>query len=158
MRLQDFKANKILIARTMRMNMAIALKNGSSPFDYCYTDDNKVIQIKFDEKPAAIRGKMKFVSDCMQAGSDVSINGITYTPHCSTYTIGTSYTIKSRKLREEISDYQIQHRMKNFVISNIRDSIENKYKQLDCKVMDLYKAGTINWNDVLVSHGKECSI
>jgi len=158
MRLEDFKANKILIKRTMQMNMARALENGSSPFDYCYLEDNKVITIKFEDKVEAIKGKMKFVSDCMQAGRDVSINGITHTPYCSTYTIGTSYTIEGRKLREYIADYQITNKMKKFVTDKIRVAIDNEYKQLDCKVMDLYKSGIINWNDVIVSHGKECSL
>ncbi|RLD68096.1 MAG: hypothetical protein DRI98_12150, partial [Bacteroidetes bacterium] len=60
MRLQDFKYQKVLIARTMKMNMARAIENGSSPFNYCYTTESKVVAIKFDEKPEAIKGKMVF--------------------------------------------------------------------------------------------------
>ena len=158
MLLKDFKATKVLIAKTMRMNMARAIENGESPFDYCYEADNRIIYIKFDEKPEAIKGKMKFVSNAMQAGKVVKLGGLTEKPYCETRAVGTSYSIIGKKLREEILDYQITNKMKAFVTDKIRLAIEDPYKQLDCKVMDLYKSGLINWNDVLVSHGKECSL
>jgi len=72
--------------------------------------------------------------------------------------VGTNYIISHTKLREEITTEIVKEKMKAIVQSQIRKELDNSYTYLDCKVMDLFKRGTITWEDVIKSHSTDCSL
>jgi len=154
---QDFKNTKTLLKRTMEYNLKIALKNNKSSFDYCYEAVDKTITIKHDEKHEAIQGKLEYITAEIAKGTPYTIFGMTEQPHCTVRSIGTYYTFKHRQLREEITARQVEQRMKNLIRNKIREDTDNKYRELDCRVMDLFKRGIISWSEVIISHQVECS-
>ena len=83
---------------------------------------------------------------------------ITEQPHCHRYMTGIRYNYKQYHIRDEITDRQVSRAMKTLMQDKIRSETGRKYVDMDCKVMDLFKDGLIDWDTVLQSHGKDCSI
>ncbi len=58
-------------------------------------------------------------------------------------------------VRDKIAKYQIEDTMKALVKKHMG---LKPYQTLDCKVMDLYKAGTITWDEAKEAIHKDCDL
>jgi len=156
--MNTFNAHKQGIRETMESNLIWDKHHGtishSTSRDYNYL----TIEVKFDDEPEHVAEKMAMVVDLIKDGTTVKMEEITEQPHCHRYMTGIRYNYKQYHIRDEITDRQVSRAMKTLMQDKIRSETGRKYVDMDCKVMDLFKDGLIDWDTVLQSHGKDCSI
>lgn len=153
-----FNAHKQGIRENMESNLIWDkyhknLNRASSTYPEC-----RDIEIKFDDSQEDVSSRMTVLSKMIKAGVKVTQCEITEQPYCTERTVGVRYSYEIPKLRSFIEEYQVITDMKKFIQDKIRREINNEYVYLECKVMDLFKSGAINWETVLESHGKDCSL
>ena len=120
--------------------------------------ESKNVDIMFNDAPVDAAIKHELVSMLYADGTKVDVEELTEQPYCTVRMVGTRYNYETFSLRDEITDRQVSQATKRIVLSTIRLATGRKYVQVDCKVMDLFKDGFINWETVLESHGKDCSL
>ncbi len=156
--INTFNAHKQGIREAMEANLIWDKHHGTmshnSSRDYNYMS----IEVKFDDEPAHVAEKMQMVVDIIKDGTKVELEEVTEQPLCHRYMTGIRYNYKKYHIRDEITDRQVSRAMKKLMIKKIRNETGRKYVDMDCKVMDLFKDGLIDWNTVLQSHGKDCSL
>ena len=156
--INTFNAHKQGIRENMESNLIWDkyhknLNRASSTYPEC-----RDIEIKFDDSPEKVSDNMIVISHLLRDGVKVTQREITEQPYCTERTVGVEYFYEVPKLRNFIEEYQVITAMKKFMQDKIRREINNEYVYLDCKVMDLFKSGAINWETVLESHGNDCSL
>ena len=156
--INTFKAHKQGIRENMESNLLWDKYHGTSKHSTSKDYDVEIIEIKFDDDRVEIATKMEQLSNLYQVGTSIEITDMTEQPHCHRYMVGTRYSYRSYYLRDEITDRQVTKAMQKFMTAKIRSETGRKYVDMDCKVMDLFKDGLIDWNTVLQSHGKDCSL
>ena len=70
--------------------------------------------------------------------------------------IGTLYNLYYKVLRTEIQEEQVKDKMKTIVKNQLKKELKTSWISLECKVMELFKAGTITWEDVVEAHRNAC--
>jgi len=156
--INTFNAHKQGIREAMESNLIWDKHHGTMSHNSSRDYDCMSIEILFDDEPAHVAEKMQMVVDLIKDGTAVKLDEISEQPHCHRYMTGIRYNYKKYHIRDEITDRQVKGAMTNFMTGLIRKETGRKYVDLDCKVMDLFKDGLIDWNTVLQSHGKDCSI
>ena len=156
--INTFNAHKQGIREAMESNLIWDKHHGTISHNTSRESKTNYIEVKFDEDRSDIATKMEQISNLYKDGVAVKISDITEQPNCYRYMIGTRYSYEVYSIRDEITDRQVSRAMKELMIKKIRSETGRKYVDLDCKVMDLFKDGLIDWNTVLQSHGKDCSI
>ena len=156
--IDTFKAHKQGIREAMESNLIWDKYHGTISHNSSRESEIKYIEIKFDDEVAEIADKMEQLSNLYKDGVAVEISDITEQPNCYRYMVGTRYSHKVYTIRDEITERQVTRAMKKLTTKLIRSETGRKYVDMDCKVMDLFKDGLIDWNTVLQSHGKECSL
>ncbi len=156
--INTFNAHKQGIREAMESNLIWDKYHGTishnTSRDYNYLS----ITVKFDDEPEHIAEKMAMVVDLIKDGTKVELEEIAEQPHCHRYMTGIRYNYKKYHIRDEITDRQVSGAMQKLMTAKIRSETGRKYVDMDCKVMDLFKDGLIDWSAVLQSHGKDCSI
>ena len=156
--INTFNAHKQGIREAMESNLIWDKHHGTISHNSSRESEIKFIEIKFDDQVAEIADKMEQLSNLYRDGVAVEINEMTEQPNCYRYMVGTRYSHKVYTIRTHITDRQVTRAMKSLMTTKIRSETGRKYVDMDCKVMDLFKDGLIDWNTVLQSHGKDCSL
>ncbi len=156
--IDTFNAHKQGIREAMEANLIWDKHHGTISHNSSRESETNYIEVKFDEDRSDIASKMEQISNLYKDGVAVKISDIIEQPNCYRYMIGTRYSYAVYSIRDEITDRQVSRAMKTLMQDKIRSETGRKYVDLDCKVMDLFKDGLIDWNTVLQSHGKDCSI
>ena len=156
--INTFKAHKQGIRENMESNLIWDKYHGTISHNSSREGEIKFIEIKFNDKVAEIADKMEQLSNLYKDGVAVEISEMIEQPYCTRHMVGTRYSHNVYTIRDEITERQVTRAMKKFMIKKIRNETGRQHVDLDCKVMDLFKDGLIDWNTVLQSHGKNCSI
>ena len=156
--INTFNAHKIGIRENMESNLIWDKYHGTMKHKTSTFPEHKNVEILFSDAPADAAIKHELVSMLYADGVNVNVEEVTEQPYCTRYMIGTKYNYEVDMLRDEITDRQVSQSMKRYILDRIRLETGRQYVQVECKVMDLFKDGLIDWNTVLESHGKDCSI
>ena len=156
--IDTFNAHKQGIRENMESNLLWDKHHGTNKHSTSKDYNVEIIEIKFNDDRIEIAAKMEQLSNLYQVGISIEISEIAEQPNCHRYMIGTRYSYRSYYFRNEITDRQVTRAMQKFMTAKIRSETGRKYVDMDCKVMDLFKDGLIDWNTVLQSHGKDCSL
>ena len=155
---KTFEAHKIGIRENMEQNLIWDKYHGTLKHKSSIETNVKSLSIMFDEEHKAYLGKMQFITKLLTQGVKVEMDEISETPYCTKRMVGVRYSYPVRSLREEISDRQVTTAMRRFIHSKINKDAGKRIDNIDCKVMDLFKAGKIDWTTVVESHSVNCSL
>jgi len=102
---------------------------------------------------------LSLMSEVIALGKHTGVNISHQTFETSEGRIGyyshTNYYVKYDKIVDEITDDLVKKSV-HAAIRGIQGWPEWSY--IDCKIMQLFKDGKIDWDTVVESHNKECSI
>jgi len=156
--IDTFKAHKQGIRENMESNLIWDKYHGTKKHkSSTYVEYDDVI-IKFDDEPEEIALKMQIVTNLYKLGHKVNQEELIEQPYCTRHMVGVRYAYETDILRSHIDDRQVTNAMREFVTNKIRLETNSKYVELECKVMDLFKAGIIDWEMVIESHKRDCSL
>ncbi len=155
---KTFQAHKQGIRENMEANLLWDTFHGTMKHKSSIETSVKYVEIKFDEEPPAVLGKMEFVAGMIRDGIKVDQYAITEKPYCTTYMRGVRYHYPVKTLRTEISDRQVTTAMRHLIHKKINTDVGQRVSNIDCRVMDLFKAGKIDWPTVIESHKGSCSL
>ena len=77
-----------------------------------------------------------------------------------TRNIGTTYRFELPESITQVTEEMVQRYMRKAITNIIAKQLGKSkyYISLECKVMELFKSGIIDWNQVLESHKNGCSL
>jgi len=154
---KTFEAHKQGIRENMETNLIWDSYHGTMKHKSSIETSVNYIEIKFDEEPPAVLGKMEFIAGMIRDGLKIDQYEIAETPYCTKYMKGVRYSYTVKTLRTEISDRQVTTAMRHLIQNKINKDV-GKYSTIDCRVMDLFKADKIDWDTVIESHRGDCSL
>ena len=155
---KTFKAHKQGIRENMEANLIWDSYHGTMKHKSSIETSVKYVEIKFDEEPPAVLGKMEFIAGMIREGIKIDQYEITETPYCTKYMKGVRYSYPVKTLRTEITDRQVTTAMRHLIHKKINADAGQRVQNIDCRVMDLFKAGKIDWDTVIESHKGHCSL
>ncbi len=156
--INTFNAHKQGIREAMEANLIWDKHHGTISHNSSRESETNYIEILFDDDKSEVAPKVEQLSNLYKDGVAVTISEMSEQPHCHRYMVGTRYSYEIYTIRDEITDRQVTRAMQKFMTAKIRRETGRNYVDLDCKVMDLFKDGLIDWTTVLQSHGKDCSL
>ena len=114
-------------------------------------------QVISRERRKDLKEVLQDVADYMvrYPNAELQMEAVTRTPYCTTYFIGTQFVFTRKVLVGAIEQWQIDEAMKKYVKKQL---FLGDYDALECRVMDLFKQGKIDWNDVKQMHKGTCSL
>ena len=118
----------------------------------------KSIEILFDDKPEDVLNSMATLNRLLLDGVKVDMYEISETPYCTKYMKGVRYRYETHSIRESISDRQVETAMRHLIHKKINADAGQRVSNIDCRVMNLFKAGKIDWPTVIESHKGDCSL
>ncbi len=152
-----FKAHKQGIRENMEANLIWDSYHGTMKHKSSIETSVKYVEILFTDTADDVYDNMKTITALIGQGIKVEQYEITETPYCTKYMKGVRYSYPVKTLRTEITDRQVTTAMRHLIQSKINRDV-GKYSNIDCRVMDLFKAGKIDWDTVIESHKGDCSL
>ena len=156
--IDTYKAHKQGIRENMESNLIWDKYHGTMKHKTSSYPEHKQVEILFNDAPADAAIKYELVAMLYANGTKVEVTEITEQPYCTTYTIGTRFVYEVPTIRTHITDRQVEQAMKLLIRNKIRKATGRDYVQVECKVMDFFKTGVIDWNQVIKSHEEDCSL
>jgi len=155
---KTFEAHKQGIRENMEQNLIWDKYHGTLKHKSSIKTEARFIRIKFDDTPEDILNSMEQVTWLMRDGIKVEQNEISEQPYCTKRLIGVSYSYEHKSIREEITDRQVTTAMRHLIHKKLNADAGQRVQNIDCRVMDLFKAGKIDWDTVIESHKGDCSL
>jgi len=156
--INTFNAHKQGIRENMEQNLIWDKYHGTMKHKSSIATTLKFVKLRFDAPPEETIDKMEFITKLLREGTEVGKQGMTEQPYCTTYTVGVTYNYNAETIRDEITDTQVTIAMQNFIKNKLTREIGRKQYDLDCRVMELFKTGKIDWETVVESHQHDCEL
>ena len=121
---------------------------------FCGHEIHETIVIEEDEPQDTLHIKLKRIL-LLSFNSDVKVTGDTRPSGRYDYFKSASFTVARPELRTSIHPDQVQGEMKEFVRKQLG---LGKWDTIRCRVIDLFKQGIIEWDDVVKAHGGDCEL
>lgn len=155
MKLEIFNAHKDGIREAMQSALIMSKYRGEAMHKYCLIRTYDVIEIRKADTKEDIIAKLEEVVRYTKEYGAPKIDFVKHREHCTSKTISTTYAFAVYKMRDKIEESQVSTRMKLLVKKELG---LGKWADLECRVMALYKAGHIGWEEVQSQHGVSCTL
>jgi len=153
---EEFFAHKAQTIRTMDYMLELSRTHNKPLTEYAKEYDKKRIIIKRDADEDELRETMLDIAIMMDKPKTVmSMRGETKQSGRYDYFNYIEYSFKTLVVKHEIEAYQVEDMMKLWVKQKLG---LNSYDYLECQVMQLFKDGTIEWEDVIKAHKGACKL
>ncbi len=155
---EHFFAHKEGIASNMRANLLFAKATGRIIQPYCAEKSihNMVI---YDDAERNERPVADILEDILAISREhnvpVKLSDFKEWGTCVHYHVGTQFTTTTPLIRKTITEEQIKDEMRKFVMKKLK---LGDHATLECRVMELYKQGKIEWADVVEAHKGQCEL
>lgn len=157
MTLDIFWAHKEGITQAMKSALIMSKALNKPMHDYCEYKD--YITISFDkgkvEDINEAMDKLQRVQSLIDDGYTLKIDGETYADGRYDYFHRADFKLSKKLLRDKIEDTQIEDAMRALLKKEMGLGL---YKEIECKVIALYKEGKIEWEDVVKAHTTNCKM
>lgn len=151
-------AHKQGIKETMEQNLIWDKYHGTMKHKSSIYTEIKTISILFDEEPEEALAKMKIITSMLDKGLKVEQHEISEVSYCTKYLRGVRYAYTTKVLRDKISVRQVEVHMRNLILAKLNTDATNAIRNVDCKVMALFKADKIDWQTAVESHEGDCEV
>lgn len=164
MRPDTFFTYKKALGDSMRSTLTHSIAVGRPLKPYCATEIQHVIAIQHEtsyfgdnEGNGDTRETIEDVHDFMHRypTAELTMESMTKQPYCSIVAYGTRFKFTRPAIIGEIEDYMIDEEMKKWVRAKL---FLKEHEALECRVMELFKKGIINWDEVKEAHKGTCSL
>jgi len=155
---KTFQAHKQGIRENMEANLLWDTFHGTMKHKSSIETSVKFIEILFTDSPDDVYDNMRTITTLIGRGIKVDQYEISERPYCTTYMRGVRYHYPVKTLRTEITDRQVTTAMRHLIHKKINADAGQRVSDIDCRVMDLFKAGKIDWPTVIESHKGSCSL
>jgi len=155
MKVEQFFARKQMMKQTMDATLAKSKLEGRALKPYCLRTEYITVVLLEADTPLLLQAKLLRIQHNTEKYGSPKIDGILEYMHCTNYYKGTTFKFTNTLLRDEITEMQVQDRMRNMIRSELG---LKSHATIECKVMDLYKKGLIEWDTVKAQHGVACSL
>ena len=152
MTLQHFNAVKQNTEKHMKSQLYYSKHVGYPLAKYCYITREHTVSIdKYDDNVAE---KLYKLSNLAMKHT-LKVSGSTKAEGRYDYFSAVHFTYTEQVLRDCIEPEQVQKEMREWVKRQLG---LGQWAELHCRVMDLFKKGLIDWDEVVKAHKGNCSL
>jgi len=119
---------------------------------FCGHSVAETVTIEEGEDYEVVAERLKYLATMTEP---ITVSGSTRASGRYDYFDRVHFTIERHQVRPEIAHEQVQDRMKQFVK---RELGLKAWDTLHCRVMDLFKQGKIDWDEVIKAHEGSCEL
>lgn len=153
---EKFAEHKAQLKRTMEYQLSLSKVYNKPLSNYCGYTDVKTITLNENDTEQDLRDKLLEIAIFMQYdNTTLTQSGHTRASGRYDFFDHVNYNFNTIRVRDELPDQAVEEAMKQLVKRHLG---LKPYEHLECKVMQLFKEGIIEWADVIEAHKGDCEI